>query len=284
MDTLFALFMGILLGTGIVSIYLTNSQIIVANSPLENLMHASFSRPMNNQTNENHDTISLYNPRDEDLIDKCSNLTLPLTTNSPKECWPRLIILPSHATSGSKLFQDIWDLFGTSMSQYYEPPRKIDKLFTFDALDIYGSLDAPIPFDQPIVFKSHITQSKKLPRRQEMNDLIQKAKDEGLLRGIIRMARNPGDQLIRNAFRWGKKYKYCKDNKEKYDSEFDCFVEQSKRLCRRFGMGSKCTQCFAWYYCFRLGFMLFKYSLPGNSKSKSSFDNFILYIIFYPAH
>jgi hypothetical protein len=94
----------------------------------------------------------------------CSNQsTLPLTQQSPKECWPHLTILPSHATSGSKLFQDIWELFGTSMSQYNEPQHKIDLMYSFDTLlDIYGSVNETkvIPYhgQQPVViFKSHIS-------------------------------------------------------------------------------------------------------------------------------
>jgi hypothetical protein len=47
----------------------------------------------------------------------------------------------------------------------------------------------------------------------QMNELLLKIKDLGVLQGIGCMAWNPGDQLIRNAFRFcsGRYRKYCKE-------------------------------------------------------------------------
>lgn len=253
-NTLFALLSGMLLGICITEIYLTSSHIIIGSSPLEKAL--SISLQSSNATDD--DDVQVYNvTTDDDNVQTasitkveshvaqthylenlnsnhtCFNQSLPLTQQSPRECWPYLTILPSHATSGSKLFQDIWELFGTSMSQYNEPPRKIDKLFSFDNLDVYGSLKT-VPYGQPVVFKSHVSQSKKKPRRQEMKEMLHRIKKMGLLHGIIRMARNPGDQLIRNSFRWGSQDKYCKSHKSHYESEFDCFLQKSKRMCHKF--------------------------------------------------
>jgi hypothetical protein len=123
------------------------------------------------------------------------------------------------------------------MSQYYEPPKKADKLFSLfnESLDLWGTLDtaSAIPFmRQPIIFKSHISQSKRTERKEEMRQLLKRAKSIGVLHGIIRMARNPGDQLIRNKFRWGKGHKYCTGPGSKFGHEFECFVEEAKRYCR----------------------------------------------------
>lgn len=252
-NTLFALFFGVLIGICMTELYLTRSHIIIASSALEEIL--SVSSQTLNATDD--DDVEVYNTPSDDTthVDgdnavlaqqnvqsvssnhTCSNYSLPLTQSSPKECWPKLTILPSHATSGSKLFQDIWELFGSSMSQYYEPPRKVDKLFSFDGFDVYGNANEPLPYGETAVFKSHISQSTKPRKREEMKELLHTIKDLGVLRGIIRMARNPGDQLIRNAFRWGKGHKHCKGHKSKYKSEFDCFLQQSKQLCRQFARG-----------------------------------------------
>lgn len=280
-NTLFALFFGVLLGICIAEIYLASSHvnIITASSPstLEKVLMTSLqtshsdddddvhaptddaNRNANVQTvaastmansashhvniaQEHHLETDNSNSIHRSTTFNCSNQsTLPMTQQSPKECWPHLTILPSHATSGSKLFQDIWELFGTSMSQYNEPPHKIDLMYSFDnVLDIYGSVnETMLPYheQQPVViFKSHISQSKKLPRREEMKEMLHRIKEMGLLRGIIRMARNPGDQLIRNSFRWSKHHEYCKshDKSSRYTSEFDCFLDRAKQICKKF--------------------------------------------------
>ena len=231
-NTLFVAFVVVLPSVCFLQIYLTNSQIISANEIIypNGCKHCPVYKNNNAALNIRvHHMGEFHN---------CSDLQLPITHQSPGECLPRLIILPSHATSGSKLFQNIWEIFGSSMSQYYEPPRKIHKMFTFGALDIYGTSNHSIGMQQPIIFKSHISQSRKPLRRQEMIELLHKAKDTGALRGIIRMARNPGDQLIRNAFRWGLSYKYCKGHRSHFKSDFDCFLKKSVKLCDRLVRGS----------------------------------------------
>ena len=224
-NTLFTVFIIVLLGTCTVQICLSNLHFRGSTTSLGIRM----------RVHANH----------MNSFENCSNLQLPLTEQSPIECWPRLIILPSHATSGSKLFQDIWTLFGASMSQYHEPEHNnTNKLYSLNSLSIYGELETASVMtyiQQPIIFKSHISQSKKIPRRQEMKELLHNATGLGGLQGIIRMARNPGDQLIRNAFRWGRDYKYCKSNKEIFGSEFDCFLQKSKRLCTQFTKGINIT-------------------------------------------
>ena len=232
-NTLFVAFIVLLPSICFLQIYLTNSQIIITNQMYPNGCKHCPMQERNEvvfKIGVQHNMASFRN---------CSDLQLPITHQSPSECLPHLIILPSHATSGSKLFQDIWEIFGSSMSQYHEPPRKVHKMFTLGTFDIYGASNHSMDIQQPVIFKSHISQSKKPQKRQEMRDLLHRAKDIGALRGIIRMARNPGDQLIRNAFRWGQHYKYCKGHISHYKSHFDCFLKRSEKLCDRLVRGGK---------------------------------------------
>lgn len=181
---------------------------------------------------EYHQSMNLTydNARNTDQFRICSNLPLPFTESSPIECWPRLIILPSHTTSGSKLFRGIWELFGVQMSQFKEEPN-VDKLFSIQSLDVFGRLDTTtaIPFmQQPLIFKSHISQENS-EKRREMKESLHIAKSNGVLRGIVRIARNPGDQLMRNKVRWGKSAKRRKRANNK--GTFDQFLVKSTKYC-----------------------------------------------------
>lgn len=179
---------------------------------------STFRCPMGENTlSDYHESmdITYAHVEHEDMFHNCSNLPIPLTESSPAECWPRLIILPSHTASGSKLFRGIWDLFGTQMSQLHERQDKEhnlfkDKVFSIGSIDIYWTLNTStaIPFmQQPLIFKFHISETDA-SRRLEMKESLRKAKSIGVLRGVIRMARNPGDQLLRNTIRKQDKFTY----------------------------------------------------------------------------
>ena len=47
--------------------------------------------------------IEHYGHFDHALLEKCLQLKLPLTKDSPKECWPRMFISASYPTSGNEL-------------------------------------------------------------------------------------------------------------------------------------------------------------------------------------
>ena len=53
---------------------------------------------------------------------------------------------------------------------------------------------------------------------------------KSVLKGIIRMARNPGDQLVRNKARWAKSAKFLKGKREK--KTFDQFLVESEKYCK----------------------------------------------------
>jgi hypothetical protein len=62
---------------------------------------------------------------------------------------------------------------------------------SIDILDIYGLLDTPtaIPMmHRPILFKSNISQGKNAQKKMQMNELLLKIKDLGVLQGIGCMA------------------------------------------------------------------------------------------------
>lgn len=240
-------FLAVLLSSSILQLYITN-YIQSSNESFSAFVEESNNIPGAASSNacEGVHISTLKCPRAEyhqaldstytsvkntDLFRKCSNLPLPLTDESPIECWPRLIILPSHTTSGSKLFRGIWDMFGVQMSQFYENDH-IEKLFTIGSLDVFGdaSSNTAIPFmQQPLIFKSHIPQ-ENYKARQEMEKSLREAKSIGVLHGIVRIARNPGDQLIRNKVRWGKSAKIRKRRNKK--QTIDEFIAQSKKYCK----------------------------------------------------
>jgi hypothetical protein len=194
------------------------------------------------------------------LFRECADLVLPLTPKDPLECWPRLIILPSHATSGNELFQYLMDRvfsdLDISMSQYHEYPSRKDPLFSISdkALDLWEAINATasnyvfsgiwgtrnttaaIPFMQrPVIFKSHASQSDNATRRSEVAAPLIEIEKKGFLHGIIRMARNPGDQLLRNSFRWL--------SKKCYKDGDDCFFKNAHICCDDLGEISFCFIC-----------------------------------------
>lgn len=211
--------------------------------------------PLGKETpNEYHQAMlsSYSNDINTELFRKCANLPLPLTPKDPLECWPRLVILPSHATSGNELFQYLMDRVFTdldiSMSQYHEWPSRKDPLFSTsnNPLDLWKAVNATasnyifsgvwgtrnttaaIPFlGRPAIFKSHTSQSDNITRRAEVAMPLIETEQLGLLHGIIRMARNPGDQILRNAFRWLSKKCYSEGD--------ECFFKNAHICCEDLG-------------------------------------------------
>ena len=215
----------------------------------------TISCPMGKETpSEYHQAMlsSYGNIMNTKLFHRCANLHLPLSPNDPLKCWPRLIILPSHATSGNELFQYLMDRVFTnmdiSMSQYYEVPTRKDPLFSISnnldevwkivnatALNyrfsgVWGTRNttASIPFmGRPVIFKSHTSQSTNDTRRSEVSKPLIESEKKGLLRGVIRMARNPGDQILRNSFRWL--------SRKCYQNGDECFFKNAHIVCDDLG-------------------------------------------------
>jgi len=175
----------------------------------------------------------------KDLFSKCANLPLPFNTSQSNECSPRFIILASHATSGNGIFRILLNnITGAQIGLcHYDENRgvpvfnlvmngenrqdentKLEPLYGVqhgeirnvqkskgNNLQVFGRLDdpRPLPFlGSPVLFKSHISQSTSKERRLEMTTLLQKALLNDKLHGVMILARNPGDQLLRNTYRW----------------------------------------------------------------------------------
>lgn len=137
-------------------------------------------------------------------------------------------------------------------------------------LQVFGRLDdpRPLPFLQsPVLFKSHISQSTSNERRLEMATLVQDALMNDKLHGVMIMARNPGDQLLRNNYRWkyansrtlvqGKNgnnktlvkhgHIHFKRNDSPCTGE-ECFYENAKKLCG--SLESQAKQSFIPFHSF----------------------------------
>ena len=189
--------------------------------------------------------ITLYSSNDPDFIElynKCLDLSLPLTRTDPVECWPNIFILPSHATNGNSLARDLLTKvtgMQLTFNHYNEgvDPKQLYDLSTSDnnkeSIHISSELnDATLPLpimDRAAIFKSHITQSMN-KREWNKNTKLMKGSAEqmghvegGGFSGIIRLARNPGDQILRNTFRWRNLSCYKKGD--------DCFFKKAHKSC-----------------------------------------------------
>ena len=199
--------------------------------------------PLGNRTPPDYhkNMKTIYSYTDPDLIQlylKCLDLSLPLKTTDPVECWPHIFILPSHATNGSGLARTLLTkVIGMQlmMNHYNEVDAK--QLYNLTTLDHNGFeissplKDATLPLPimkRAAIFKSHITQSERPWKRS--TKLIEGSAEQmangkgGGISGIIRLTRNPGDQILRNTFRW--QHKTC------YSEGDECFFKNAKKSCR----------------------------------------------------
>lgn len=281
-----ALFLAVAIGSALVANMLT-AHIMISSYDPGNIRHISLQSPMlkmedllncdgldparptincplgkDTPPEYHHAMISSYsNVMHTKLFHRCANLPLPLSPNNTIRCWPRLIILPSHATSGNELFQYLMDRVFTnmdiSMSQYYEVPTRKDPLYSIsnnpDELwnivnatasnymfsGVWGTLNttASIPFmGRPVIFKSHTSQSTNDTRRSEVARPLIDSEKKGLLHGVVRMARNPGDQILRNSFRWL--------SKKCYQNGDECFFKNAHIVCDDLGeLTNPIAQC-----------------------------------------
>lgn len=91
---------------------------------------------------------------------------------------------------------------------------------------IYGNVQRPVALPllgRALIFKSHTGSELDDASRKEKAQQISQARQLGRLHGIIRLARNPGDHILRNRFRWG--HPSC------YKMGDSCFLEQAKFFC-----------------------------------------------------
>ncbi|KAL3928473.1 MAG: hypothetical protein SGBAC_012637 [Bacillariaceae sp.] len=94
------------------------------------------------------------------------------------------------------------------------------------SLQLFGNIQRPVALPllgRAVIFKSHSGSEADTFTRNEKADQIRQAIRIGRLHGSIRLARNPGDHILRNRFRWGNPICY-----QRGDS---CFFEQAGSFC-----------------------------------------------------
>lgn len=187
-----------------------------------------------------HSMLEMYQGTDPKLFLRCANLKIPLIyENSPKDCWPRPFILPSWPTSGNSLIRILLQVMTIpmeiAMHEYAEkgqllysnvvPP--VNGTINTPFLNIYGELDRPAALPlmrRALLYKSHRgTNTNDETLRQNAANQLAQARRLDRLDGIIRLARNPGDHMLRNTFRWHDKSCYRKGD--------ECFFQRGKVIC-----------------------------------------------------
>jgi hypothetical protein len=177
--------------------------------------------------------LSMYNGTDRDLFLHCISLSFPLDHADAAECWPRPVILPSFPTSGNGLFRRLLRNLTYPMEidmlmyRAKENPTAFYNLATGNNfLAVHGNLDRPVALplmNRVVVFKSHLGANAREEQLQKVGGLLHNAKSLNKLFGILRLARNPGDNILRNYFRWTHHQCYVKGD--------ECFFKMAKFIC-----------------------------------------------------
>jgi len=165
-----------------------------------------------------------------DQLTKCGDAVLPLSiTSVPNEkCWPRLAILPSYPSSGNtlvrQLFTAVTGLIGGAIKTKSKVKRNEKPFFNFGKYDIQiykgrqqicheenGTkiTNIEIPYQGRIALtKTHYPFTHNPRPRNNEYDLYHKAFKSGcskhFVTHVIRLARNPGDHVLRKILRFDK--------------------------------------------------------------------------------
>ena len=187
-----------------------------------------------------------------EIVGNCADLPIPLrqsrngTSKWNKvrfECWPRIAFLVSYPTSGNGLTRDLFTavtgLLTGVMEEHPKKPILYDFGTTKDTIRIPGqyedklcssksqSQSEPKPkpkLDIPIEGRVSLTKTHfpSFPFQRKPHSVSQFESRNSLafLTHVVRLARNPGDHMIRNHLRWGRK-----------PEELDCelIVERTER-------------------------------------------------------
>lgn len=157
---------------------------------------------------------------------------LPIRITTLHQCRLRLFLLPSYPTSGNELVHSLFEA-GTgwaSSSVYKAEMQRL--LFRHGPAHIYSPLEAELKTkglrvavgEGSTLVKSHY------PTGLELMDMRKARHDDhhilarvAATSGVVRLVRNPGDQLLRNAARWGSTA----------ECNWECFKLRAKFLCDR---------------------------------------------------
>lgn len=206
-----------------------------------------------------HFAFEVRRPLARDKVNHCDTLSLPLHSDSsiPPKCWPRFILLPSFPTGGNELaqnlFQEVTGLLtgtiygdGLEMSFFRRGPvipRKVTTQITSEKpvtdFEVYMNHTLPchssfltLPFkNRAAVVKTHypVLSFRYNQSSQTWSNNDPDPTSGGILSGVVRLARNPGDQMFRNNYRWNS-------GTDGYCREKSCFIEKAKPYCKSMNM------------------------------------------------
>ena len=148
--------------------------------------------------------------------------------------------MPSFPTSGSQLFNllinNITYPLHTRMTQYKREGNgtRIYQLATDnagkDGLNIHARYNDSLAYPlmkKSVLFKTHMGFGEKGKTKEH---IVFSSRDQHTLHGVVRIARNPGDHILRNKFRWTKNGKRCKSLNKSGD---ECFLKVARPTCRQ---------------------------------------------------
>lgn len=210
------------------------------DSTMSTASHTWLRYSKGSQFLNNMDSIYNSSSSEHELLQKCLNLSLPLTNSDPSECWPLTYIMPSFPTSGSQLFNllinNITYPLHTRMTQYKREGNgtRIYHLATDnagkDGLIIHARYNDSLAYPlmkKSVLFKTHMGFGEKGKTKEQ---LVFSSRDQHTLHGVVRIARNPGDHILRNKFRWTRNGKRCKSLNKSGD---ECFLKMAQPTCRQ---------------------------------------------------
>eukprot|EP00594_Rhizosolenia_setigera_P003278 CAMPEP_0178939974 /NCGR_PEP_ID=MMETSP0789-20121207/527_1 /TAXON_ID=3005 /ORGANISM="Rhizosolenia setigera, Strain CCMP 1694" /LENGTH=282 /DNA_ID=CAMNT_0020618913 /DNA_START=241 /DNA_END=1085 /DNA_ORIENTATION=- len=183
------------------------------------------------------------------MKDECLKKTFPIVVTSkeqqeqenfPKHCLPKVVMLPSYPTSGNEIAKQLFALH-TGLSYGAVIPKEGNLIYDWGGRN---------KFFTP--FKNVCLANLKIPTRNEAalmkthGDATQFASLAHIQNNtapsyIIRLVRNPGDNLIRNLVRWST------ENRDNNKLSKEQFMKKAKRTCNgilstKHGTGLKWTQ------------------------------------------
>jgi len=138
-------------------------------------------------------------------LNYCAKMSFPLRNHpatSMKECWPRLVLIPSYPTSGSFLSRMLYSLVtGLATGEAHFKEKSPPPIFEWgenNYLKAHGPSVCRANLNLPYAGSVALTKTHSPPKRHIDGD------GRSFITHIVRLVRNPGDNLIRNFSRWSK--------------------------------------------------------------------------------
>lgn len=158
----------------------------------------------------------------------CASVKLPMTTATDPACLPRLVLFPSFPTSGNGMTQtlfrtvtglatgEVYRIKGTAAFWKYDKDD-LDAAFNVHPGQVCGSKENDGDLTLPRAGRVWLAKSHGTwPERRTATTHL-------LLSHVVRLVRNPGDNVLRNAARWSDQG--C-DNRDT-----ECFRRAARSHC-----------------------------------------------------